>query len=226
MSDYKKTYNQIAGQRLHRIEAISNGVFAISITLLVRDLKVPVSPEISTEVGLVNAFVSLVPQLLSYFLSFMTLGIFWTAHTTQFHYINKSDRHLNWISLFFLMFVTLLPFTTAFLSEYINFKFAIGLYWLNIVALGMMLFIQWRYVYRHNYLGIADDEKKIVNKAIKQRLIVSHTLYTIGALFCFINTYLSVLIMILIQLNFALAIFFKPSKREDKIISNSDSTLL
>ncbi len=134
----KTSYNQLAGQKVQRIEAISDGVFAIAMTLLILDIKVPLPEGIHTESQLWSAFLSLAPRLLSYLLGFMTLGIFWTGHSTQYSFIEKSDRHLNWLSLFFLLFVSLLPFTTAFLSEYIDFKFSIALYWLNIFLLGVI----------------------------------------------------------------------------------------
>jgi len=208
-----KTYNQIAGQKVPRLEAISDGVFAIALTLLVLDIKVPVSEAIKTEGELFASLCNLMPKFLSYFLSFMTLGIFWTGSITQFTYIDKSDRHLNWICLFFLLFVSLLPFTTAFLSEHIQFKLSIGLYWLNIFLLGLVIYIQWAYAYKHDYLSISESEKPVVNKVIRKRIIIAQTLYAIGALLCFVNIYLSIIMIILIQLNYALAIF---SRRPQK----------
>ena len=72
-------YNRIAGQRITRIEALSDGVFAIAMTLLVLDIKVPISESITSEKQLIDTFLTLTPKLLTYFLSFMTLGIFWTG---------------------------------------------------------------------------------------------------------------------------------------------------
>ena len=112
-----RRYNQISGQNIQRIEFLSDGVFAIAITLLVLDIRVPIRDNISSEKDLIIAFFKLTPKLLTYFLSFMTLGIFWTAHSTQFHFIEKSDRNFNWLNLSFLLFVTTTPFTTAFLSD-------------------------------------------------------------------------------------------------------------
>jgi len=188
-------------------------VFAVALTLLVLDLRIPINEAIKTEADLFSSFCSLTPKLLTYFLSFMTLGIFWTGHTVQFTYIHKSDRHLNWISLFFLMLVSLVPFTTAFVSEHLNFKFSIGLYWLNILLLGLVLFFHWTYAYRNNFLTLPNTQKEIIDKAIKGRIIVGQTLYAIGALLCFIDTYLSIFVIILIQLNYALALFSKQGKR-------------
>ena len=199
-------YNQIAGQRTQRIEAISDGVFAIAMTLLILDIKVPVSDAIKSDADLIKALFVLTPKLLSYLLSFITLGIFWAAQSTQFHYINKSDRNLNWIDLFFLLFVSLIPFTTAFLSEYITYKFAIFLYWLNIIMLGLILILHWSYANKNNFISLNENENLIVTKAIKRRVVESSLLYSLGALLSFINPYLSILVLIFIQLNYALAL--------------------
>jgi len=198
-------YNQIAGQKTQRIEAISDGVFAVALTLLVLDIKVPVSELIKTEGDLFNSFCALTPKFLSYFLSFLTLGIFWTGHSAQFIYIEKSDRHLNWLSLFFLLFVSVLPFTTAFLGEHIQFRLSIGIYWFNIFVLGFMLYIHWQYAAKHGFITLPADKKMAVGKAIKKRIVVAQSLYAAGALLCFISTYLSIALIILIQLNYAFA---------------------
>ena len=212
-----KSYNQIAGQKTQRIEAVSDGVFAIALTLLVFNIKVPVNIEIASEEALAGLFLKLVPQLLSYFLSFMTLGIYWTAHSTQFHYIVKSDRHLNWINLFFLLFVSTIPFTTAFLSQFISFKFAVGIYWLNIILLGLLLALHWFYARKRGFLSLSAEESESVTQIIKRRIIQAQSLYTFGAMLCFISTYLSIVVLTLIQLNYALVLFSHRARRQERV---------
>lgn len=207
------TYNEIAGKNTQRIEAISDGVFAVAFTLLVLDIKVPINTAIKTEADLARSLCSLMPKFLSYFLSFMTLGIFWTGQSTQYTYIEKSDRHLNWIALFFLLFVTLLPFTTAFLSEHIQFKLAVGIYWLNIFLLGLLIYTHWVYAEKHGFIKLPPNEEKFVSHAIKRRVILAQTWYAIAALLCFINIYLSISVTILIQLNYALGLFSSRPKK-------------
>jgi uncharacterized membrane protein len=200
-------YNQLAGQKVMRIEAISDGVFAIAMTLLVLDIHVPLPKNIHTESDLFEALGDMAPKLLAYFMSFMTLGIFWTGQTVQFTYIHKSDRNLNWLAIFFLMFVSILPFTTAFLSEFIHFKLALGVYWLNILILGILIYIHWVYADRHGFVNLEEPDKTIVSQAVKKRVIVAQALYAVSASLCFINIYLSIILIVAIQLNYALAIF-------------------
>lgn len=200
------SYNQIAGQRLNRVEALTDGVFAIAMTLLVLELRVPVDKVIHSEKELWQMLVDLRVELLTYFLSFMTLGIFWLGQSVQFQYIAKSDRNLFWINIFFLMIVSLVPFTTSFLSRHVEFKLAIGVYWLNIFLLGLIIYINWIYVVSHEYTeeGIPIET---INKVVKKRVIVAQSLYALGALLCFISTYLSIFFIIAVQLNYAFVFF-------------------
>jgi uncharacterized membrane protein len=199
-------YNHIAGQKIQRIEALSDGVFAIAMTLLVFNLKDPAAELSQTDAQLMEALGSILPTVLTYFLSFMTLGIFWTGQSTQLSYLHRYDRNLTWYSLFFLLFVSILPFTTAFLGNHIHNKISIGLYWFNIFALGGLLFFHWSYAYRCGYVLAEVPERVAVNRAIRRRILVAQGLYAAGALLCFVNTYLSILVIIVVQLNYAFAV--------------------
>jgi len=207
-----KYYDQISGQSIHRLEFLSDGVFAICFTLLILDIRVPVSEGIHSEQGLAHAFAALSPKLAAYFLSFMTLGIFWVAQSAQFYYIKKSNRKHTWINIFFLLFVSIIPFTTAFLSEYITFKFSVALYWLNLFLLGQMLFFNWRYADKHHLTGEDIEHKNEIGKAIKRRGITAQICYAAGALLCLINNYLSIAVLIGIQIGFALGLFSRRIK--------------
>jgi len=222
-----RAYDQISGKNIHRIEALSDGVFAIALTLLVLDIRVPIREHVVYEKDLMVEFSRLTPKLLTYILSFMTLGIFWTAHSSQFHYIDKSDRNFNWINLSFLLFVTTTPFTTAFLSEYITFRFAVAIYWLNLFLLGIMLGRILNYAYKHNYFKADMQGKDEIKKAMMRRGIFAQSLYAVGTVLCFISTYLSIAILTIIQLYFVLGLFPKspsgivPKKRQ----TNNGKTL-
>ena len=196
-------YNQLAGRRLNRIEALSDGVFAIAMTLLVLELKVPAEKIITSESGLWHAFLALKYEFLTYFLSFMTLGIFYMGQAFEFQFLERSDRNASWINIFFLMIISLLPFTTAFLSKHIEFRVAIGIYWLNILLAGLLIFIHWCYVMKHKL--VKADDIAVIDKAIRRRVITAQSLYAIGALLCFISTYLSIFAIIAIQCNYAFA---------------------
>ena len=143
-------YNRIAGQSLERLAALSDGIFAVAMTLLVLDLHIPVS-------GIGEAFIgddyqsvacfdcTVAGSTDSYFMSFLTLGIYWVAQQTQFNYFTRSDRDLTWIHLGFLLIVSLMPFSTGLLAEHTSLRIALIVYWFSIFMLGTMLFWSIRY---------------------------------------------------------------------------------
>ncbi|HEU0113041.1 MAG TPA: TMEM175 family protein [Thermomicrobiales bacterium] len=87
-------YNKIAGQRLERLAGLSDGVFAIAMTLLVLDLHVPAAAALQSDGDLSQALRALLPNLIAYIMSFMTLGIFWVGQQTQLGSFARSDRTL------------------------------------------------------------------------------------------------------------------------------------
>lgn len=76
-----------------------------------------------------------------------------------------------------------------------------------------MLYINWHYASIKNYLSVKEQEKQVIEKAIRRRIITAQSLYAAGALLCFINTYLSIAVIIMVQLNYALAFFSKPESK-------------
>lgn len=208
MSQLKDDFNIFAGKNIQRVEALSDGIFAIAMTILVLELSIPILGTIHTEGDLWLLVLSIAPKLLVYFMSFITLGLFWIGQTAQYTYIERSDRHLNWLTILSLMFVTLLPFSAALLGEYITFKLAIGIYWLNILLIGLILFIHWQYAYKNGFINQTTETKKVY-RALRDRIIIAQILYAVAALLCFISTYLSIVIIIAIQLNFAFAPSFR-----------------
>jgi len=80
------SYNRLAGHSVERLAALSDGVFAVAMTLLVLDLHSPVSQAVHSEYDLWRALVALSPRLLTYLMSFLTLGIFWAGQQTQLNH--------------------------------------------------------------------------------------------------------------------------------------------
>src|ERR1035438_3042355 len=105
------TYNQLAGRSVERLAALSDGVFAVAMTLLVLDLHGPAMEAVHSEQDLWNALGALGPRLLMYAMSFMTLGVFWVGQQAQLHHLERSSRSLSWIHLVFLFGVSLTPFS-------------------------------------------------------------------------------------------------------------------
>jgi uncharacterized membrane protein len=196
-------YNNIAGQSVERIAALSDGIFAVAMTLLVLDLHAPAAELIHDNRGLITALITLAPKLGVYIMSFLTLGIFWVGQQTQLNYLTKSDRDLAWLHLLFLFFVTLMPFSTALIGAFIEVRAALLIYWANILLLGVALFLTWRSACAKNL--ISPEMPASLRHGVERRIIIAQSLYAIGAALCLINTYCSLGFIILVQLNYVFA---------------------
>jgi uncharacterized membrane protein len=197
------SYNRIAGQSVERLAALSDGVFAVAMTLLVLDLRVPATEAVHDEHGLWHALVALSPRLLMYMMSFLTLGIFWIGQQTQLNHLARSERSLSWIHIAFLFTVSITPFSTTLLAEFPQYRIALLAYWLNILLLGCTLYFSW--VCATGTGLVKDDVPPEVSTAIKRRIMVGQGLYAFGALLCIFNTYWSIGFIVLVQLNYAIA---------------------
>src|ERR1700729_3572615 len=139
------SYNQITGRSLERLAALSDGIFAVAMTLLGLDLHVPARGLIHSQGELWHTLARATPQLISYLMSFMTLGIFWNGQAAQLNSFTESDRQLSWIHIAFLFLVSIMPFSTRLLAEFISYRTVLIAYWVNILLLGVVLYISWRY---------------------------------------------------------------------------------
>ncbi|HEY5020312.1 MAG TPA: TMEM175 family protein, partial [Steroidobacteraceae bacterium] len=200
-------YNQIAGGALERLAALSDGVFAFAMTLLVLDIRVPAMASVHSERELLQGLALLLPRFIMYAMSFLTLGIFWVGQQTQLNQLERADRDLAWIHIGFLAAVAILPFSTMLLAEFIEYRTALLIYWGNLAFLGMVLYAAWRYAVRARLLQ--DGTAPQVAAAIDRRILVAQSLYAAGAALCLINTYCSIAFIFLVQLNYAFAPRFR-----------------
>lgn len=196
-------YNRIANQNLDRLSALSDGVFAFAMTLLVLDLSLPAASAVHSEHDLWRALGSLTPNLLIYLMGFLTLGIFWNGQQTQLNHIERGDRDLTWIHLAFLFTVTLMPFSTRLLAEFVHYRAAVLVYWTNILASGVLLYASWKYVSRHEM--IRQDTPQEIRAAICRRVFLAQSLYAVGAALCVFGSLWSVGFIFAVQLNYAIA---------------------
>ena len=197
------SYNNIAGRSVERLAALSDGIFGVGMTLLVLDLRVPAVELVRSEHDLLAAFVALLPRLIMYMMSFLTLGIFWVGQQTQLNHLERSDRHLTWINLAFLFAVTLMPFSTKMLAEFPAYRTALLAYWFNIFLLGLGMYCTWGYAARHKMLK--PETPTEVPAVVCRRIRGAQTLYAIGAALCVFDTRLSIAAIVLVQFYYIFA---------------------
>lgn len=196
-------YNLIQGRNLDRLAALSDGIFAVAMTLLVLDLHIPSAAQVHSERELFAALAALGPQWIAYAMSFLTLGILWAGQQTQLNHLDEGTRDLTWIHLGFLFAITLLPLSTRLLAEFIAYRGALGIYWLNILLPGAMLYWSWSYATRAGL--VKADTPDEVRNSICRRILVAQALYAAGAALCFIDNWVSIAAIVLVQLNYAIA---------------------
>jgi uncharacterized membrane protein len=201
-------YNRIAGQSKERLAALSDGVFAVAMTVLVLDLRPPAQQLIHSEGQLGQALLSVVPRLVPFLMSFMTLGIFWIGQQTQHDALARTDRSYTWLHIAFLMAVCLTPFSTSLLAEFIAFRTALLVYWANLLLLGLLLLAGW---YRAKWFGLVrNDAPADIDKAFIRRIVIAQALYAFGAALCVFSTWWSIGFILAVQINYVIAPRFKP----------------
>ena len=196
-------YNRVAGQSAERLAALSDGIFAVAMTLLVLDLHVPAREAVHSEHDLARLLLALTPRLMIFLMSVMTLGIFWVGQQTQLNQFARADRNLAWIHIAFLCCVSLTPFTTSLLAEFIHYRVALLAYWFNIFLLGTALYWSWSYATRAQL--VTEAAPPDIHRAVVRRIVIAQCLYAAGAALCFINTYWSIAAIVLVQVNYAIA---------------------
>src|SRR5262245_25105600 len=95
----QSAYDRLGVHNVDSLATLSDGVFAIAMTLLVLDLKLPATEAIHQERELQAALIALAPRFLMFITSFLTLGIFWIAQRTQLGYLSHGDRHFAWAQI-------------------------------------------------------------------------------------------------------------------------------
>ncbi|MXV63065.1 DUF1211 domain-containing protein [Natronorubrum sp. JWXQ-INN-674] len=136
----------LGGADTDRMEALSDGVFAIVLTLLVLQFEVP---DVSAS-ELPAALAAQETLLISYLLSFVVVGLYWIIHHNLFRYIAAHDRILLWLNLLFLLSISFLPYPTELMGVY-GTQFAWTLYAINFVLVGVLMTAVWAYAARAGY---------------------------------------------------------------------------
>jgi len=167
-----------------RIESFSDGVFAVAMTLLVLDIKIPVTDYVN-DAQVAHIFAELLPIILLYMASFFVLAVIWINHHFIFHLFAKAvNRQLNLLNMLYLMFVVLVPFSVEFMSIYAQAKTAVILYGVNLFIIVFISTVMTRYI-RHNAELIHPDlSERLINQS-QFRARMSLLFYPLGIICAF-----------------------------------------
>jgi uncharacterized membrane protein len=140
--------------QLERLILFSDAVFAIAITLLVIEIKIPELPEGThiTDAALLKSLGHLIPKFIGFLVSFLLIGLYWTIHHRMFGFVTSYDKKLLVLNLAFLFFIALMPFSNGFYSEYAGgmvrneLLVPLSFYVLNFCGVGFINYFMWRHI--------------------------------------------------------------------------------
>lgn len=176
-----------------RVEFFSDGVFAIAITLLVLEIKVPESGSVAT--GLLDLW----PSYLAYTVSFIVIGAIWINHHAMFNWIARIDHQLLLFNTFHLLFIAFLPFPTAVLAEAFHTgsgrDVATAFYAGTLTIIGVLVNAMWWHAASHHEL-LNEAVSPGLARAIGKRFLVGPAGYGLATILAFVNPWLSIAIFI------------------------------
>jgi uncharacterized membrane protein len=179
-----------------RTEAFSDGVFAIAITLLILEIRVP-SPEVAGAAGLWRALGQHWSSYGAYVLSFAIIGIMWANHHNIFRYIDRVNHVFLMLNMALLLCVAFLPFPTAVLAAYLpspgERTTATVFYGIVLTVTGVIYNMLWRYAAAGRRLLQRNADQQLVD-AISREFTVGPVLYAIATLLAFLNAWVSLAI--------------------------------
>jgi uncharacterized membrane protein len=203
--------------QLERMILFSDAVFAIAITLLAIEIKLPEKVKVdkaiiplerhtATDNLLLHGLAEMIGKFIGFFISFFLIGLYWTIHHRMFGYVINYNRRLLWLNLVFLMAIVLMPFSTGFYSEYaVHFlKVPVIVYTINIIFLGVMNYVLWNYVANPKHqlaVGISPTEKKYFGM---RAIIVPSVFFVVAIIYILVHKeyaiYIPLLIPVLMRL--------------------------
>ena len=184
----------------NRLEAFSDGVIAIIITIMVLEIKTPESANI-------EGFLILLPTIFGYFLSFMFVGIYWNNHHHLLHSASKVSPLIMWTNLNILFWLSLVPFATKWMDESHFDKFTVIVYAILLLLCGLAYSFLSQAIYKN--LDSNDRMKQVVKSKIKE--LFSILLYSISIPISFWNTKVSLAIFTIVAI-----VWIIPSKAIEK----------
>jgi uncharacterized membrane protein len=182
-----------------RLEAFSDGVFAIAATLLILDVRLPATG------GVTHGFLHIWPSYAAYALAFITIGIMWINHHTVFGCIDRVDRTFLTINVIFLMVIAFVPFPTRVLAEHLlhDAKPAAFAYGLTMVLMAAVYNLLWFYAAKGRRLIAADADQRTVT-GISRAFMPGVPIYAIATLSALLSSWLSVGLYVAIALFYVL----------------------
>jgi len=186
-----------------RLEAFSDGVIAIIITIMVLELKVPHGAEL-------DVLRPLIPVFISYVLSFVFIGIYWNNHHHMLHAAGKVNGRILWANLHLLFWLSLIPFVTGWMGENHFAALPVALYGAVLLMAGLAYFVLARALAAHH--GSDSKLAMALGKDIKG--IASLVIYAAAIPLSFVNPWIAFALYVVVAI-----IWFIPDRRIERVIA-------
>ncbi len=186
----------------NRVEAFSDGIFAIIITLLVLEIKVPHIHEYNSTSELTKALISLLPKLIGWMISFFTVAVIWVNHHRIFGQFKHLDNGIFWWNALLLMWTSFIPFPTAVLGDYPNNLTSIILYGLVMSFMALSFTLMHKYALRNKNLLYDEIDLISFRKGTTYSFIFGPLMYLSGVFLGFIHPYLAFAVFLAIPVYF------------------------
>jgi uncharacterized membrane protein len=200
---------QSQGLSTARVASLTDGVFAIVLTLLVLDLHAPTA---TSQAQLLSDLREIAPQLILFVVSFAIVAVFWYGHHMEMHWIVRSDRHLG-ITLAFLLMISFVPFSASLLGRNPELPLAASIYGANLFLAGVVRYIHWTYATNGSRLVAPGLEPEFVWH-IRRVFIVVPVLYLAAAGLSWISTIIAIAAFVLIPV-----LYVKPARHTRHLTS-------
>jgi len=210
-----KLHNELKKEfQLERLILFSDAVFAIAITLLVIEIKIPeIHEKPVTDNAVLHKLAELIPKFVGFLVSFLLIGQYWIVHHRMFSFvINFTDR-LIWLNILFLFAIALMPFSTGFYSEYVlrGVVTPVIFYTANIALLGLANYLMWRYLSNQKN-NLTENLTPALAKYFSLRALTVPTIFVIFSFVYLYNPTIAFFIPILIP--FIMRLIFNPMKKK------------
>jgi uncharacterized membrane protein len=166
-----------------RIETLVDGIFAIAMTLLVLNLSIPQLTGSVSNITVENYLLALIPKLFTYALSFIILAIFWRVNHQQFYKIKRANSLFLWITVIWLLFVALVPFSTSLMGSYGETQSANIFFNANLLLIGIFSGLIWYYATKKGFIDEKLSREKIIELNRINLILPIVALIAIGASF-------------------------------------------
>jgi len=203
--------SSVPGLGKERLEALTDGIFATVMTVLVLSLSVPVIANGATNGEVATDIETLGPNILAYVLGFLLLAVLWISHHNVFHYMTRVDRPLLWLNTLFLLTIGFLPFSTALVGKYPQFQVPEVIFGANIIAISICMLSILSYSSRTRLLVVPERDERFMAR-VRSRWRTGPVFYLVAILMSFVSplisfaAYVAILIFMVVQSIFWLRI--------------------